>query len=128
MNNPENLRYSKTHEWVRLDGNEAVVGITDHAQSELGDVVYVELPEIGTEYGADEECGMIDSAKTTSPLINPISGTITRINEKLADNPELVNQSPYGDGWMYALKPSDPGEMDDLMTSIGYEEFVSSEG
>ena len=127
MHNPENLRYSKTHEWVRLDGEEAVVGITDHAQSELGDVVYVELPDVGTEYGADEECGMIDSAKTTSPLISPIAGTVTRINEKLVDQPELVNQSPYENGWMFALKPNDPADVENLMTAGGYEEFVASE-
>ncbi|HEX9744072.1 MAG TPA: glycine cleavage system protein GcvH [bacterium] len=128
MLTPENLRYTESHEWIRLEGEEAYVGITDHAQSELGDVVYVELPEIGNTYAAGEECGMIDSAKTTSPLINPVSGTISKVNDALGERPELVNNSAYEEGWMYVLKPQNPGDIDNLMDAGGYQQFVAENG
>ena len=124
MEIPESNRYAETHEWVRLEGGEALVGITDYAQEELGDVVYVELPEVDAKLGAGEECGMIDSAKTTSPIINPISGTVVRINDEIGEHPELVNQSPYDDGWMYALEPDNPADLDRLMSAEAYRKFL----
>jgi glycine cleavage system H protein len=117
-------RYTESHEWARLEGDEVVIGISDFAQGELGDVVYVELPGVDDQLAAGEECGMIDSAKTTSPLMNPVSGVVTRINDELADHPELVNHSPYDEGWMYAVKPDVPAEYEGLMGAEEYTEFV----
>ena len=128
MNIPENCRYTETHEWIRVDGDEAFVGITDYAQSELGDVVYVELPEVDTEVTAGEEVGMIDSAKTTSPILSPVSGRVVRINDELADHPELVNQSPYDEGWLFAIEPDDPGEIEDLMDAASYKKHIEESG
>ena len=124
----ESCRYTDTHEWARVEGKEVLVGITDYAQEELGDVVYVELPDIDDELSPGEECGMIDSAKTTSPLLSPVSGTVTRVNDALADQPELVNHSPYDEGWMFALKPNDPAEISDLMDATEYTEFLKEGG
>ncbi len=124
MNYPENCRYTESHEWVRMDSDEVLIGITDFAQGELGDVVYVELPEVGTEMAVGDECGMIDSAKTTSPLIIPLNGTIVRVNEKLADHPELVNECPYDEGWMFAVEPENPKELERLMTAEEYKTHV----
>jgi len=123
----QRCRYTETHEWARIEGEEAIVGITDYAQEELGEVVYVELPEVGSEVEAGEECGMIDSAKTTSPLINPVSGTVSRVNGELSEHPEYVNQSPYDKGWMYAVKYKDAGEFEKLMSPSEYEEYVKKE-
>ena len=128
METPEDIVYTESHEWARLLDGEVTVGITDHAQGELGDVVYVELPESGTALGAGEECGMIDSAKTTSPIYNPVAGTVVRTNENLADHPELVNQSPYEDGWMYAVKPDNPDDLKQLMDAAAYRKFVQEGG
>jgi len=128
MKIPENCRYAETHEWIRIEGDEALVGISDFAQGELGDVVYVELPEVEAELGAGDEAGMIDSAKTTSPIINPISGRIVRINEKLADHPELVNQSPYDEGWLYAIEPENPAAADSLLDAAAYGKHVEEGG
>jgi glycine cleavage system H protein len=119
--------YTPTHEWVCLQGEELLVGITDWAQNELGDVVYVELPMVGDIMEAGDEAGMIDSAKTTSPLMNPVTGTVTRRNEKLDEHPELLNQSPYEDGWIYAIKPDNMNEYKNLMTAKAYEDFVKEE-
>ena len=128
MNIPKNCRYTETHEWIRMDGEEAFIGITDYAQQELGDVVYVELPELGARLEESDECGMIDSAKTTSPIINPIAGTVSRVNENLSDNPEVVNKSPYDDGWMYAIEPDNPADINNLMTAESYRKFLEEEG
>jgi len=128
MNIPENCKYTETHEWVRIDGAEALVGVTDFAQDELGDIVYVELPEGGTELSVGDECGMIDSAKTTSTLISPVGGTVVRVNEHLADHPELVNQSPYNEGWLYAIEPDNPKELDRLMDAAAYKAHVEQGG
>ncbi len=128
MNISENCRYTETHEWVRLDGSEVLIGITDFAQEELGDIVYVELPEVDTRLGAGDECGMIDSAKTTSPLMNPIAGKVTRVNGNLSDHPELVNQSPYDEGWMYALEPENPADIEKLMDPAAYAKHVEEGG
>lgn len=124
MNFPDGLRYTDSHEWVRLDNGQITIGITDFAQNELGDIVYVELPEVDEKVDAGEECGMIDSAKTTSPIYNPIAGKVARINDQLADHPELVNKSPYDDGWLYVLEPDDPTDIEGLLDKAAYEKFV----
>ena len=126
-NVPEDLHYSKDHEWVRVDGNTAVIGITDYAQKSLGDVVYVELPKPGDEFAANESFGSVESVKAVSEMFTPVSGEVTEINEALADEPEKVNADPYGEGWMIRIKMSHPGEVDSLLTAAEYEDFTKSE-
>ena len=116
LNHPKDLKYSKTDEWVRVQGDEAVIGITDYAQDQLGDIVYVELPwDAGSSVKHEEKFGDIESVKATSELISPISGEIVKVNEQLKDQPELINDSPYEDGWMLVVKLSDKAELDHLM-------------
>jgi glycine cleavage system H protein len=122
--NPEDVKYHREHQWVRLDGKRASVGITDYAQEELGDIVYVEMPEVGAEVAAEEDITEIESTKTTAPLIAPVSGRIIEVNEELKDAPELVNEDPYGKGWIMTIEMSDPGEVEDLMDAKEYEEFL----
>ncbi len=122
-----NARYAKTHEWVRLEGNEAVCGITDYAQEQLSDVVYVELPEVGDVFSQGDEFAVVESVKTAASCYMPLSGEITAVNEALADAPELVNQDPYGEGWFVRFKPSNLSEMDSLMDAEAYEKFVAEE-
>ena len=125
LNYPANLKYSKTDAWVRVEGDPAVIGITDYAQDQLGDVVYIELPWEGAENIADEQkFGDIESVKATSELISPVSGEIVRVNEALKDQPELVNDSPYEEGWMIAVKLSNPAQLDSLMTAEQYREYL----
>ena len=126
-NIPDDLHYSKDHEWVRVEGNTAVVGITDYAQDSLGDVVYVELPKAGDEFQANESFGSVESVKAVSEMFSPVSGEITGFNEKLADEPEKVNQDPYGEGWMIRVQMSNPGEVDSLLTAAEYEDFTKAE-
>ena len=126
-NVPEDLHYSKDHEWVRVEGGEAVVGITDYAQNSLGDVVYVELPKAGDEFAANEPFGSVESVKAVSEVFTPVAGAITQINESLADEPETVNTDPYGQGWMIRVKMSHPGEVDSLLTAAEYEDFTKAE-
>lgn len=126
-NVPEDLHYSKDHEWVRVDGEEAVIGITDYAQNSLGDVVYVELPKSGDEFGASESFGSVESVKAVSEVFTPVSGMVTTINESLADEPEKVNSDPYGEGWMVRLRMSNAGEVDSLLTAAEYEDFTKAE-
>src|SRR5687768_11238769 len=111
-NVPEDLHYSKDHEWVRVEGNIAVVGITDYAQNSLGDVVYVELPKVGESFAANESFGSVESVKAVSEVFSPVSGEISAVNDTLNDEPEKVNQDPYGDGWMIRVKMSNAGEVD----------------
>lgn len=125
MNLPKDLKYSKEHEWVRVEGNIAYIGITDFAQSELGDIVFVELPEVGDQTEADEPFGSVESVKTVSELYAPLSGKVVQVNERLADEPELVNSSPYGDAWMIAVEFSDAAEFDTLLDDEGYKKFVT---
>jgi glycine cleavage system H protein len=120
-------RYAESHEWVKQDGDEIVCGISDHAQESLSDVVYVELPEVGDAYEKGDTFGVVESVKAASDLYMPMGGEITAVNEDLEDTPELVNQDPYGAGWMIRFAPSDPDEFDDLMTSEIYEAFVEGE-
>ena len=121
---PEDLKYSKEHEWVRREGDEAVIGITWFAQDQLGDVVYVELPEAGREYQAGDIFGTIESVKTVSDLYMPVTCKVLEVHEDLNDEPELVNQEPYGQGWMLRVKLSDPAELDQLLTAEEYRQAV----
>lgn len=127
MNLPEELRYSKEHEWARLDGNKVYVGITDFAQSELGDVVFVELPGEGDEINANDEFGSVESVKTVSELYSPVSGTIVEVNYDLEDSPEYVNESPYDDAWMICVEITDESELDDLLTADEYQAMVEED-
>ena len=120
-------RYAESHEWARMDGDEVVCGITDHAQESLSDVVYVELPEVGDTLEKGDTLGVVESVKAASDLYMPMGGEITAVNEALEDMPELVNQDPYGEGWMLRFSPSDPAEFDDLMDGEAYEAFVAEE-
>lgn len=127
-NIPENLRYSKDHEWVSVDGDVATLGITDHAQSSLGDVVYVDFPRVGDKFDSHEAFGSVESVKAVSEVFTPIAGEVTEINEGLNDTPEKVNGDPYGDGWFVKFKMSNPGEVDGLMSSEEYDEYLASQG
>ncbi len=126
-NVPEDLHYSKDHEWLRVEGDVAVIGITDYAQNSLGDVVYVELPKAGEEFAVNESFGSVESVKAVSEVFTPVSGTVTQVNDALADEPEKVNEDPYGQGWMIRLRMSKPGEVDSLLTAAEYEDFTKAE-
>lgn len=125
MTTPKELRYSEEHEWVKVEGGNARIGITHFAQSELGDIVFVELPEVGTELKADEPFGSVESVKTVSELYAPVSGKVVEVNEELSDSPEYVNESPYDKAWMIVIEPSDSSEIEQLMTAEQYEEMTN---
>jgi glycine cleavage system H protein len=125
---PQDLRYTKDHEWARLEDGRIRVGITDFAQDALGDVVYVDLPDAGAAVEAETPLGELESTKSVSDVISPVSGTIVERNQAVSDRPELVNQQPYGDGWLVLIEPSDPGAFEGLMTAADYEGFVGSGG
>lgn len=129
MNNiPENLKYTHEHEWIRDEGDGMVyVGITDHAQAQLGDLVFVELPEIGASLDRGADCAVVESVKAASDVFSPLSGEVIEINESLEDTPELINQDPYGDGWIFKMSLSDLDEMHELLDAAAYAEFVASE-
>ncbi|HIF65209.1 MAG TPA: glycine cleavage system protein GcvH [Acidimicrobiia bacterium] len=127
MNTPAELRYSTDHEWVRLEGVLARVGISDFAQDALGDVVYVELPEIGLKVSANSAFAEIESTKSVSDVFAPVSGEVLEANDMLEDQPELVNEDPYGDGWICVIRPTDSSELENLMDADGYESFVADE-
>lgn len=124
MNYPDNLRYTKEHEWVRMEGDEAVIGITDFAQHELGDIVYVEIETVGKDMAAGDVFGTVEAVKTVSDLFLPVAGTITEVNPNLNNNPELVNSDPYGEGWMIRMKLADPAEVEGLMDTAAYTNLV----
>ena len=126
MNVPKNLRYTKSHEWVRVEGGMAVVGISDHAQRELTDIVYVELPEAGKQVEAGKECAVVESVKAASDIYAPVSGEVVSANEELAEAPELVNDDPYGKGWMFKIKMSDVAELDELMPADDYAHHIGA--
>jgi glycine cleavage system H protein len=126
MQTPEHLRYSKEHEWVAVEGDRARVGITDYAQDALGDVVYVQLPEVGTTVAAAASCAEVESTKSVSDIYAPLSGTIVEVNASLADAPEALNSDPYGAGWIFVLQVSDTAEADTLMDAAAYAAFVDS--
>ena len=123
---PEDCQYTKEHEWVRLEDGIAVVGITDYAQDHLGDVVFIELPDAGTEVKQFEPFGVIDSVKASSELYAPLSGEVEAVNDALTEQPELVNQEPYGEGWMIKVRPADLAEMGQLLDADGYEQFLGT--
>lgn len=124
---PSDLRFHKEHEWVRLEGNLATVGISDFAQDALGDIVFLELPKVGASVKAGQQIGEVESTKTTSTIYTPVSGTVSRINTDLKDRPEAVNADPYGKGWIAVIELADPGEIDQLMTASQYEAFLASQ-
>jgi glycine cleavage system H protein len=126
-NTPEDLSYTKDHEWVRTKGDQATVGITDHAQQQLGDVVYVELPKVGDKFEASEPFGSVESVKAVSEVYMPLGGSVVEVNESLNDSPEQVNEDPYGDGWMIRIKIDNPAQVDALLTSIEYEDYIKEE-
>jgi glycine cleavage system H protein len=127
-NIPENLRYSKDHEWVSVEGDVATLGITDYAQSSLGDVVYIDFPRVGDKFAAHEAFGSVESVKAVSEIFTPIAGEVTEVNEGLNDAPESVNTDPYAGGWMVKLKMDNPLEADGLLSGEEYEEYLSSQG
>jgi len=126
--NPSDLKYTKTHEWLRDNGDGTVtIGITDHAQELLGDVVYVELPEVETELSAEENCGVIESVKAASDMYAPLDGEVTEVNETLDAEPELINSGAFGEGWIFTMKPATPADMDELLDADAYEAFCQEE-
>ncbi|HJV31362.1 MAG TPA: glycine cleavage system protein GcvH [Bacillales bacterium] len=127
MSTPKELRYTEEHEWVKVEGGNVRIGITDFAQHELGDIVFVELPEVGDEITANEPFGSVESVKTVSELYAPVSGKIVEINEDLNDNPEFVNESPYEKAWMIVVEVSDNSEVEKLMTPEQYEELINQD-
>lgn len=124
---PEDSRYAKSHEYIHVEGDVGTIGITDYAQKELGDVVFVELPQVGTELELGDELGSIESVKAVSELFSPVTGVVVEVNEALAEKPELVNTDPYGDGWMIKIRVKDSTELDELMTAEDYEDYVKHE-
>jgi len=125
--NPENLRYHKEHTWVKVAGKRATVGITDHAQEALGDIVYVDLPDADASIEANSELAEIESTKATSSVITPVSGTVIEVNEELSESPEIINEEPYGKGWIAVIEIDDESEVDDLMDASEYERYLEEE-
>ncbi|MBH8249667.1 glycine cleavage system protein GcvH [Acinetobacter baumannii] len=121
MNHPSELKYARTHEWVKIDGDLVITGITDHAQDELGDLVYVETPEVGSQVTAGEQAGVVESVKTASDIHAPVSGTVVEVNTDLEDDPDFVNEDPYGKGWIYKIKPDNIADVEKLLTNAEYE-------
>ncbi len=129
-NIPEGLRYTKEHEWIRRDeknDNNVIIGITDHAQKALGDIVHTELPDVGTKFEIDDEMGVVESAKSASEIYAPLTGTIVEVNTNLDLHPEKVNEAPYAEGWMIKLEMEDPDELDNLLSPDGYSHFLDEE-
>jgi glycine cleavage system H protein len=124
MEIPKELRYSREHEWVAIDDGIATIGITDFAQEQLGDIVYVELPETGTQVTKDDKFGVVESVKAVSDVYSPVTGTVVAVNTGLPTSPETLNEEPYGDGWMIRVEMSDAEELNDLMTAAEYEKFI----
>ncbi len=127
MTFPEDLKYHKEHTWVRVSGNKATIGITDYAQDQLGDIVYIDLPDVDSEIEKDAEFSEIESTKATSSVIAPVSGTIVDVNDELDESPEIINEEPYGKGWIAVVEMSDPSELDDLMDASDYQSYVEEE-
>jgi len=126
MNIPDNLKYSQDHEWVRVDGDVAFVGITDFAQHELGDIVFVEVETIDESLEKDEVFGTVEAVKTVSDLLLPVSGTVLELNEKLEDEPEIINKDPYGEGWIIKMKIDNPADLDELLDAKAYQSLTES--
>ncbi len=128
MKIPEDLKYHKEHTWVKLSGKKAIIGITDYAQDQLGDIVYIDLPEIDSEVEANAEMAEIESTKATSSVIAPVTGVVIEVNEDLAESPEIINEDPYGKGWIAKVEIEDPSELDQLMDAGEYARFIEEEG
>lgn len=126
--NPENLKYHKEHTWVKVSGRRATIGITDHAQEALGDIVYIDLPEVDSTVEANSEFAEIESTKATSSVIAPVSGTVIEVNEDLAESPEIINEDPYGKGWIAIIEMDNESELEDLMDASIYENYLEEEG
>jgi len=126
-NTPEDLSYTKDHEWLRVKGKSATIGITDHAQKQLGDVVYVELPKIGDRFETSEPFGSVESVKAVSEIYMPVTGTVVEVNESLNDSPEQVNEDPYTDGWMIVIDMENPAQVDALLSAAEYEDYLKEE-
>jgi len=126
MNIPGNLKYTKDHEWIKIEGNVGIVGVTDYAQGELGDIVFVEIETVDETLEKEEVFGTIEAVKTVSDLFMPVSGKISKVNPKLEDSPELVNKDPYGEGWMIQVNISNPAELEKLLTAAQYKELVNA--
>jgi glycine cleavage system H protein len=124
---PQDLRYHKEHEWIRVEGNKATLGISNFAQDALGDVVFIDLPQVGASLAAEAELGEVESTKATSTIYSPVSGSVVQVNKELEEAPEFLNQDPYGRGWIAVLELSNPGEVDALMTAEQYEVFLTSQ-
>lgn len=124
---PEHLRYHKEHEWVRVEGRAAVIGISDHAQEALGDIVFFQLPKVGDKITAGQEIGEVESTKATSSIYTPVSGTVSKVNQGLNERPELANRDPYGEGWVAVIDLANPKELDSLMDAKAYEAFLGAE-
>ncbi len=124
---PENLRYHKEHEWVRVEGKQAVIGISDHAQEALGDIVFFQLPQVGGKVKAGQEVGEVESTKATSSIYTPISGTVSKVNKALNEKPELANKDPYGEGWVAVIEMDSPAEVDGLMDAKAYAAYLDKE-
>lgn len=125
MDAPDNIRFAESHEWITIDGDPAVVGISDHAQSELGEIVYVELPEVGRVVDAQEPVAVIESVKAASDIYAPVGGEIVAVNERAVEETSLVNESPYDEGWLFKIRPSNPADFDALLDAQGYQAVIS---
>jgi glycine cleavage system H protein len=125
--NPEDLKYHKEHTWVRVSGTKATIGITDHAQDALGDIVYVDLPDVDTTVEANSEVSEIESTKSTSSVISPVGGTVIGVNEELSESPEVINEDPYGKGWIAVIEMENPSDLDNLMDAADYEKYLEEE-
>ena len=121
MNHPSDLKYATTHEWVKIEGDLVITGISDHAQDALGDLVYVEAPEVGTQLTAGQQAGVVESVKTASDIHAPVSGIVVEVNTELEDDPDFVNDAPYGKGWIYKIKPDNMADVEKLLSSTEYE-------
>ncbi|WP_447968065.1 glycine cleavage system protein GcvH [Nitrospira sp. M1] len=124
---PSDLRFHKEHEWIRVDGQQATIGISNFAQDALGDVVFIEVPKVGTVFEVEQELGEIESTKATSTIYTPVSGKVLQVNEELDEHPELINKDPYGQGWIAVLELTTPSEIEQLMTPEQYDEFLKSQ-
>ncbi len=127
MNIPEDLKYSKEHEWVRLSGNVATIGVTDYAQDQLGEIVFVELPDEGEEVEKDDAFGVVESVKSVNDVYTPLSGRVVEVNDPAVDSPEIVNEDPYGEGWLIKVEISDTSELKDLMSAKDYTAYIKEE-
>lgn len=127
MEFPKDLYYTREHEWIRIEGHEATIGITDFAQDQLGDIVFVDLPEVDDEISKDESFGTIESVKAVSDVYAPVTGVIIEVNDSLPDNPEVINEDPYGDAWLIRVRLSDTSELEDLMSSDEYQEYIAEQ-